>query len=57
MRNAQKVFVSGRTGRSNLQVENIRHFREAYFKATHAELAAYDYETDDIIARYMMLPL
>jgi hypothetical protein len=51
-----KVFVYGRTGKSNLEVENTEHFWEAYFRATHGELAAYDYETDNVIATYMMLP-
>lgn len=51
-----KVFVYGRTGKSNQEVENIEHFWEEYFKSTHADLIAYDYETDNIIAAYMMLP-
>lgn len=51
-----KVFVYGRTGKTNLEVENTGHFWEAYFRATHADLVAYDYETDNIIAAYMMLP-
>lgn len=51
-----KVFVYGRTGKSNLEVENTEHFWKAYFRATHADLIAYDYETDNIIAAYMMLP-
>jgi hypothetical protein len=51
-----KVFVYGRTGKSNQEVENIQHFWEDYFTATHADLIAYDYETDNIISAYMVLP-
>lgn len=51
-----KVFVYGRTGKTDLEVENIEHFWREYFKATHADLGAYDYETDNIISSYMTLP-
>lgn len=51
-----KVFVYGRTGKSDLEVENTEHFWREYFKAAHADLNAYDYETDNIIASYMTLP-
>ena len=50
------VFVYGRTGKSNEEVENIQHFWEEYFREAHAFLAAYDYETDNVISAFMMMP-
>jgi hypothetical protein len=51
-----KVFVYGRTGTTNLEVENTEHFWRAYFSATKADLMAYDYETDNVIEAFMSLP-
>ncbi len=38
------VFVNGRTGLNNAQVENIRAFWVEYFKETGAQLWGYDYD-------------
>ena len=47
------VFVNGRTGKSNIQVENIKRFWVQYFKETRAELAAYDYDSGSQITPFM----
>jgi hypothetical protein len=47
------VFVNGRTGTSNLQVENIRGFWTQYFKESGAELSAYDYEAGPQIISFL----
>jgi hypothetical protein len=47
------IFVYGRTGRSNTQVENIESFWEKYFQVAHGDLRAYDYEPDNVIAAYL----
>lgn len=38
------VLVTGRTGRTTRQVDNIRLFWEAYFKKAGATLSAYDFD-------------
>jgi len=48
-----KVFVYGRTGRSNTQVDNIENFWTEYFREANGELLAYDYEPDNIIVSYL----
>ena len=48
-----KVFVYGRTGKSNAQVENIENFWSQYFQIAHGDLRAYDYEPDNVIASYL----
>lgn len=47
------VFVNGRTGTSNLQVENIRNFWAQYFKEAGAELSAYDYDSGPQIISFL----
>ena len=47
------VFVDGRTGKTNTQVENIQKFWEQYFKAAHATLAAYDYDSGSQITTFL----
>jgi hypothetical protein len=48
-----KIFVNGRTGKSNLQVDNIKNFWTQYFKETGAELVAYDYDAGPEISSYL----
>ncbi len=48
-----KVFVNGRTGKSNSQVENIQNFWIRYFKETQAELSAYDYDAGKQITSFL----
>ncbi|MDE3057027.1 MAG: hypothetical protein KGJ59_03610 [Bacteroidota bacterium] len=48
-----KVFVNGRTGKSNLQVENIRNFWIQYFKESKADLLAYDYDSGEEITSFL----
>jgi len=48
-----KVFVNGRTGKSNLQVENIRNFWIQYFKESQAELSAYEYDAGKQITSFL----
>ena len=47
------VFVNGRTGTSNLQVENIRNFWAQYLKEAGAELSAYDYDSGPQIISFL----
>jgi len=47
------VFVNGRTGTSNLQVENIRNFWAQYFKEARADLSSYDYESGPQIISFL----
>ncbi len=47
------VFVNGRTGQTNQQVENIRSFWARYFALTHAHLAAYDYDATSHINSFL----
>jgi len=47
------VFVNGRTGLNNAQVESIRNFWVEYFKEAGAGLAAYDYDTGSQITAYL----
>jgi hypothetical protein len=47
------IFVNGRTGISNLQVDNIKNFWTQYFKETGAELVAYDYDAGPEINSYL----
>ena len=49
-----KVFINGRTGRSNLQVENIHRFWVQYFKESKGELLAYDYDSGHEITSYLL---
>ncbi len=48
-----RIFVNGRTGKSNLQVDNIKNFWIQYFKETGAELVAYDYDAGPEISSYL----
>ena len=48
-----KVFVNGRTGKSNLQVEYIRNFWIHYFKETQAELSGYEYDAGKQITSFL----
>lgn len=47
------VFVNGRTGSDNEQLENIQNFWAQYFKETGASLAAYDYDAGPQIASFL----
>jgi hypothetical protein len=40
-----RVFVNGRTGKTNIQVDNIKGFWTQYFKEAGVDLLAYDYDT------------
>ncbi len=48
-----KVFVNGRTGKSNQQVERIQRFWEKYFEIADAKLLAYGYDVGDDITQYL----
>lgn len=48
-----KVFINGRTGRNNNQIDNIKYFWENYFKAAKAEIKAYDYDIHNLIKEYL----
>jgi hypothetical protein len=48
-----RVFVNGRTGKNNVQVESIKNFWTKYFKESGAELAAYDYDAGPQIASFL----
>jgi hypothetical protein len=48
------VFVNGRTGKTNEQVESIKSFWTQYFKESGAELAAYDYDSGSQITSYLI---
>jgi hypothetical protein len=45
-----KVFVCGRTAPNNNMIDGINKFWTAYFKETHAQLVAYDYDSRRAIA-------
>jgi hypothetical protein len=47
------VFVNGRTGRTNEQVDTIQDFWLRYFKAAHANLAAYEYDARSQIKSFL----
>ncbi len=47
------VFVNGRTGKTNTQVENIQSFLAQYFKESGADLRAYDYDAGPQITSYL----
>ena len=47
------VFVNGRTGKSNVAVDNIKRFWVRYFELTHARLAAYDYDAGSQIRSFL----
>lgn len=47
------VYVNGRTGKSNLQVDNSKNFWVQYFKEAGAGLAAYDYDAGSQITSYL----
>ena len=48
-----KIFVYGRTGRSNREVENIKRFWMKYFKEAQADVVAYDYEPDNVVTAFL----
>ena len=48
-----KVFVNGRTGTSNRQIENIEHFWREYFRNTKADLLAYGFDSGNEITSYL----
>jgi hypothetical protein len=48
-----KVFVNGRTGKSNQQVDNIKNFWSQYFKEAGSDLVAYDYDAGHEIDSYL----
>jgi hypothetical protein len=48
-----KIFVNGRTGKTNQQVDNIKNFWSQYFKETKADLIAYDYDTGHEIDSFL----
>ncbi len=47
------VFVTGRTGTSNQQVDNIQNFWTQYFKRSGAQLVAYDYDTGPQVTSFL----
>jgi len=47
------IFVNGRTGISNEQVDNIQNFWIRYFKEAKAELKAYDYDVGHEITAFL----
>ena len=47
------VYVNGRTGKTNADVENIQKFWTEYFKATGATLSAYDYDAGPQIDSFL----
>lgn len=47
------VFVHGRTGRNNLQTDNIEYFWKRYFNEAKANLKSYDYDTHYAILDYL----
>lgn len=49
-----KVFINGRTGRNNQQVENIHKFWTRYFKEVGADLVAYDYDCSHDITAFLL---
>jgi hypothetical protein len=50
----RKVFVNGRTGSSNAQVDSIGRFWLEYFRATGAELVAYGFDSGQEIKSYLL---
>ena len=49
-----KVFVCGRTGRNNAQIETIENFWRQFFNISGATLVAYDYDVGDEITKYLI---
>lgn len=47
------IFVDGRTGRSNAQVENIKKFWVEYFKLSSGDLISYDYDCSKEIELFL----
>ncbi len=47
------VFVNGRTGKTNAQVDNIQNFWTQYFKSAGANLASYEYDAGPMINSYL----
>lgn len=47
------IFVDGRTGKSNTQVENIKNFWATYFKNSGGILLSYDYDCRKDIESFM----
>jgi hypothetical protein len=48
-----RVFVNGRTGKTNEQVDNIKKFWTEYFRESGAVLEAYDYDAGAQIVSYL----
>jgi hypothetical protein len=48
-----RVFVNGRTGTTNLMVDNIKGFWSEYFKEAGVDVGAYDYDASPEIASYL----
>ena len=48
------IFVDGRTGKSNSQVENIKYFWASYFKNSGGNLISYDYDCRKDIESFML---
>lgn len=47
------VFVNGRTGRNNNQIDNLKYFWESYFKEAKATLSGYDFDTHHLIVDHL----
>jgi hypothetical protein len=47
------IFVDGRTGKTNAQVENIKNFWTAYFQKSGGNLISYDYDCRKEIENFM----
>lgn len=48
-----KVFVCGRTGKTNAMIDGIHSFWKRYFAEAHADLKAYDYDSGKVISEYL----
>lgn len=48
-----RVFVNGRTGKTNLQVDNIKNFWSSYFREAGVDLVAYDYDAGPQIIAFL----
>jgi hypothetical protein len=48
-----RVFVNGRTGKTNLQVDNIKNFWSSYFRESGVDLVAYDYDAGPQIIAFL----
>jgi hypothetical protein len=47
------VFVDGRTGKNNIQIENVKNFWVEYFKCSNAELKYYDFDCGTELNSYL----